>query len=106
MVRKLKFHEQKLLKKVDFIKWKGEDMMFENGVILRYRLRREDFSAYVPHWVVCSALGVADCLYSYWKVAKKIKNLIAMLSKLEPRDPFRMEITDKFLDKLYVILWK
>lgn len=45
MVRKLKFHEQKLLKKVDFISWKGDSDHREVRVIRKYRLqKREDYA--------------------------------------------------------------
>lgn len=33
MVRKLKFHEQKLLKKVDFLNWKVDNNLHEVKVI-------------------------------------------------------------------------
>lgn len=45
MVRKLKFHEQKLLKKVDFITWKADDSAQENKVLRKYHIRkREDYT--------------------------------------------------------------
>jgi U3 small nucleolar ribonucleoprotein protein IMP3 len=46
MVRKLKHHEQKLLKKVDFAKW-GEGEMRENLVTRKYFLQdRNDYKKY------------------------------------------------------------
>ncbi len=45
MVRKLKYHEQKLLKKVDFISWKVDRNVREIQVLRRYRItKREDYS--------------------------------------------------------------
>lgn len=45
MVRKLKYHEQKLLKKVDFISWKVDKNVREIQVLRRYRItKREDYS--------------------------------------------------------------
>lgn len=45
MVRKLKYHEQKLLKKVDFVSWKVEKNVREVQVLKRYRItKREDYS--------------------------------------------------------------
>lgn len=45
MVRKLKYHEQKLLKKVDFISWKVDRNVREVQVLRRYRItKREDYS--------------------------------------------------------------
>jgi len=44
MVRKLKFHEQKLLKKVDFLQWKHENNIREIQVMRRYHIQnREDY---------------------------------------------------------------
>ena len=45
MVRKLKYHEKKLLKKVDFISWKVDKNVREIQVLRRYRItKREDYS--------------------------------------------------------------
>lgn len=45
MVRKLKFHEQKLLKKVDFINWQIDNNLHESKVLRKYHIRkREDYT--------------------------------------------------------------
>lgn len=45
MVRKLKFHEQKLLKKVDFISWKVDNNLNEVKVMKKYHIqKREDYT--------------------------------------------------------------
>jgi len=67
MVRKLKFHEQKLLKKVDFLnvclsyslpfvfrlilgQWKQDANLREVKVMRRYHIQdREDYHKYTPH---------------------------------------------------------
>ena len=47
-MRKLKFHEQKLLKKVDFLEWKSDNNVRETTVMRRYHIQnREDYSKYV-----------------------------------------------------------
>lgn len=47
MVRKLKFHEQKLLKKVDFISWETDKNLHENKVMRRYHMKkREEYTLY------------------------------------------------------------
>lgn len=47
MVRKLKYHEQKLLKKVDFITWKVDNNSNENKILRRYHIqKREDYTKY------------------------------------------------------------
>ena len=44
MVRKLKHHEQKLLKKVDFLQWKHDDNVREIAILRRYHIqKREDY---------------------------------------------------------------
>ena len=42
MVRKLKFHEKKLLKKVDFISWKTDGNVREARILKRYHIQRRD----------------------------------------------------------------
>ncbi len=44
-MRELKFHEKKLLKKVDFYDWKTENNVHETKVVRRYHLQdREDYT--------------------------------------------------------------
>lgn len=48
MVRKLKFHEQKLLKKVDFIDWKVDNNLHEVKILKKYYIqKREDYATLV-----------------------------------------------------------
>ncbi len=43
-MRKLKHHEQKLLKKVDFLTWKQEENLREIKILRRYHIQdREDY---------------------------------------------------------------
>eukprot|EP01127_Copromyxa_protea_P020246 TRINITY_DN6739_c0_g1_i1.p1 TRINITY_DN6739_c0_g1~~TRINITY_DN6739_c0_g1_i1.p1 ORF type:complete len:186 (+),score=40.83 TRINITY_DN6739_c0_g1_i1:251-808(+) len=85
MERKLKFHEQKLLKKhTNFVgTWKKENTLHENEIIRRYYL--QDRSDY----------------YKYNQVCNMLKKLAAALSKLDSRDPFRIKMTEQLLEKLY-----
>ena len=49
MVRTLKFHEKKLLKKVDFINWdpKVDNSIHENKIMHRYAVdKREHYTIY------------------------------------------------------------
>jgi len=83
MERKLKYHEQKLLKKVDFIEWKKERNLREVAIIRRYRLQdREDYTRYN-------------------KLCMNIKKLAYMLQKMDPNDPFRIQMVDQLLEKLF-----
>lgn len=48
MVRKLKFHEQKLLKKVDFISWEVDNNLHELKIMKKFNVqKREDYTRYV-----------------------------------------------------------
>lgn len=52
MVRKLKYHEQKLLKKVDFINWEVDNNLHEVKVLRKYRIeKREDYTKWVSVWL-------------------------------------------------------
>jgi U3 small nucleolar ribonucleoprotein protein IMP3 len=47
-MRKLKFHEKKLLKKVNFLDWKRENNHREAHVMQRYHIvERDDYKKYV-----------------------------------------------------------
>ena len=82
-MRKLKFHEQKLLKKVDFFNWKNEKNIHEIKVLRRYHIQdREDYTRYN-------------------KICGMITSLVCKLRLIAPEDPFRMQITEQVLEKLY-----
>ncbi|KAG2225745.1 hypothetical protein INT45_011413 [Circinella minor] len=84
-MRQLKYHEQKLLKKVDFLQWKKDDNIREIKVIRRYHLQqREDY-------------------HKYNKLVGNIKQLANKISLLDSRDPFRTEQEKALLDKLYMM---
>ena len=83
MVRKLKYHEQKLLRKVDFISWKSDSTLKENTVIRRYGLGdRKEYQAYSI-------------------LAGQIRKAANKLALLDPRDPYRIKKTDALLEKVY-----
>jgi U3 small nucleolar ribonucleoprotein protein IMP3 len=47
-MRELKFHEKKLLKKVDFLDWKNEDNIREIKILRRYYVQnRDDLKMYI-----------------------------------------------------------
>lgn len=83
MVRKLKFHEKKLLKKVDFISWKSDNNIREVKVLRKYHIqKREDYT-------------------KYNKICGMVRSLANKIKQLEPKDPFRIEATEQLLEKLY-----
>lgn len=64
MVRKLKFHEQKLLRKTDFISYKSDNDHRDKAVIRRYMIQKpEDYHKYNRICGVCSVPG-PDCILS------------------------------------------
>lgn len=83
MVRKLKYHEQKLLKKLDFINWKQDDNLREVKILRRYHVQdREDY-------------------HTYNKVCGMVTKMVSIIRTLEQNDPERIEMTELLLDKLY-----
>ncbi|KAK8048825.1 U3 small nucleolar ribonucleoprotein IMP3 [Apiospora phragmitis] len=81
MVRKLKHHEQKLLKKVDFITYKSDNNHRDHEVIRRY-----DF--------VCT-------MDAYNRLCGSIRQYAHKLSQLSPESAFRRKHEDLLLEKLY-----
>uniref|UniRef100_A0AAZ3NYD3 Small ribosomal subunit protein uS4 N-terminal domain-containing protein n=1 Tax=Oncorhynchus tshawytscha TaxID=74940 RepID=A0AAZ3NYD3_ONCTS len=83
MVRKLKFHEQKLLKKVDFINWEVDNNLHEVKVLRRYHIeKREDYT-------------------KYNKLSRNIRELAQKIRDLDEKDGFRAHSTGQLLEKLY-----
>ncbi|KAL3870319.1 hypothetical protein ACJMK2_038394 [Sinanodonta woodiana] len=82
MVRKLKYHEKKLLKKVDFISWEVDNNLHELKVMKKYYIqRREDYT-------------------KYNKLSRHIRELARKIKELDVKDPFRTEATSQLLEKL------
>lgn len=83
MVRKLKYHEQKLLKKVDFLEWKQDQGHRDTQVMRTYHIQnREDY-------------------HKYNRICGDIRKLAHKLSLLPPTDPFRHKHEKLLLEKLY-----
>eukprot|EP01112_Ceratiomyxa_fruticulosa_P003846 TRINITY_DN1415_c0_g1_i1.p1 TRINITY_DN1415_c0_g1~~TRINITY_DN1415_c0_g1_i1.p1 ORF type:complete len:182 (+),score=31.50 TRINITY_DN1415_c0_g1_i1:179-724(+) len=84
-MRKLKHHEQKLLKKVDIFGWNNTRDQYEHSIISRYKIKnRDDF-------------------IKYKKLVDMIKQLKEEILKLDAKDPFREKMTTLLLEKLYEI---
>eukprot|EP00771_Trimastix_marina_P001502 gnl/Trimastix_PCT/2583.p1 GENE.gnl/Trimastix_PCT/2583~~gnl/Trimastix_PCT/2583.p1 ORF type:complete len:183 (+),score=22.87 gnl/Trimastix_PCT/2583:43-591(+) len=82
-MRLLRYHEQKLLKKVNFLQWKKEGNLREVRVLRRYHIQdREDYR-------------------KYNKLCGHITSLVSQLKKLPEEDSIRIELAQKLLDKLY-----
>ncbi|WAR30947.1 IMP3-like protein, partial [Mya arenaria] len=83
MVRKLKFHEKKLLKKVDFISWNVDNNLHELKVMKKYYIqRREDYT-------------------KYNKLSRQVRELVRRIKELDVKDPFRQEAVGQILEKLH-----
>ncbi|GLH04347.1 40S ribosomal protein S9 [Gryllus bimaculatus] len=85
MVRKLKFHEQKLLKKVDFISWELDNNLHEVKIMRKYHIKkREDY-------------------VKYKKLSFEVREVARKIRDLDPKDSFRTEYSALLLEKLYII---
>ncbi|KAI0938964.1 Small subunit (SSU) processome component [Taiwanofungus camphoratus] len=83
MVRQFKYHEQKLLKKVDFLNWKQDANLREVKVMRRYHIQdREDY-------------------HKYNKLCGALRGYAHRLSLLPAQDPFRARMEGALLGKLY-----
>ncbi|KAG1655085.1 hypothetical protein FOA52_004225 [Chlamydomonas sp. UWO 241] len=81
-MRELKFHEKKLLKKVDFLKFKNEDNLRELQVMRRYHIQdRDDYK-------------------KYNKIVGMVTKLTNVMKQLDSRDATRIELTEHLLNKL------
>ncbi|KAK1629826.1 hypothetical protein QYE76_004141 [Lolium multiflorum] len=82
-MRKLGFHERKLLKRTNFLEYPPEGGHREAAVTQRYCLvERDDYKKY--NGICC--------------MTQKLVNII---KQMDPRDPFRIEMTDMLIDKLF-----
>ncbi|XP_071559931.1 U3 small nucleolar ribonucleoprotein protein IMP3-like [Temnothorax nylanderi] len=85
MVRKLKYHEQKLLKKVDFLSWQADHNLHEVKILKRYCIqKRSDYTVYN-------------------KLSRDIRELGRKIKEVEPDHPFRIEQGAVLLEKLYMM---
>ncbi|KAI3381240.1 hypothetical protein SNEBB_002072 [Seison nebaliae] len=84
MVRKLKYHEQKLLKKVDLFR-QSDEAINEKECLSKFRIRkRQD-------------------LIAYRQLSRRIRELAHKIRDLDENDPFRTQCTKVLIQKLYDI---
>ncbi|VFQ58453.1 unnamed protein product [Cuscuta campestris] len=82
-MRKLKPHERKLLKRANLFVWDRENGHREGLVMQRYRLvERDDYK-------------------KYSRLCRETQKLVNILKQMDAGDPFRIEMTDALLEKLY-----
>ncbi len=84
-LRKLKYHERRLLKKVDFLQWKTDDSLRQTKILRRYHIqRREDY-------------------VKYNKLCGMVKKIALKLKALDPTDTYRVRTTEELINKLYAM---
>jgi len=82
-MRPLKYHEQKLLRKVDFMQFKRENTLREMQIIRRYHVQnRDDYQ-------------------KYNRLVGHTTKLANALRKLDTMDPYRIKMTEQLLEKLF-----
>ena len=84
-MRQLKYHESRLLKKADFLTWKGEDNLRFNAILRRYHISEP------------------DDLLKYQKLCGGVTAVIAKLRALPSASAFRAAATQALLRKLYAL---
>ena len=83
MVRKLKYHEQKLLKKVNFVSWEASNNLHEVKIMKRYCIqKREDYTLYN-------------------KLSREIRELVRKIKDLDPKSKDRTEMSGAMIEKLH-----
>ena len=82
-MRHLKYHEQKLMKKVNLYDWQDERSQSEATIINRFQLK--DRTEYIK----------------YKKLVIGTQKFVNQLKDLPTNDPVRIELTQKLLEKLY-----
>ncbi len=85
MVRKLKFHEKKLLKKVDFINWEADNNLHEVKVMKKFFIQKRE------HYTL------------YNRLSRDIRDVVRMIKDLDPKSQHRTDMSAAFLEKLYTI---
>uniref|UniRef100_A0AC35GXT9 U3 small nucleolar ribonucleoprotein IMP3 n=1 Tax=Panagrolaimus sp. PS1159 TaxID=55785 RepID=A0AC35GXT9_9BILA len=83
MVRKLKFHEQKLLKKVDYVNWSSDNNVHEGKILRKFAIRkREHYSTYNT-------------------LARQIRDIAQLIRDLPDKNPNKAKLSRKLLTKLF-----
>jgi U3 small nucleolar ribonucleoprotein protein IMP3 len=104
MVRKLKYHEQKLLRKVDFTTYKGDNDHREAAVVRRYNIQKPaDYGKYNRLCGVSLHFQIDKKTCMKLTPLQSLKQLAHRLSALPPTSPFRHKHETLLLSKLHDI---
>lgn len=119
MVRKLKHHEQKLLKKVNLVDWDHKSLK-ELKYMRKYHLTREEYTKCVATSASCNrrppggssarlssltgnpALLPARTRRRYNKLIHQVREVVHQLKELD-EDEFRIEASNQLTAKLHAI---
>ncbi|OHS97955.1 S4 domain containing protein [Tritrichomonas foetus] len=83
MGRKLKYHEQKLLKKTNLFQWKKENNVRIGEIMARYCLQS------------------SEEYHNYNRLVGKIQQFANFLRQMDPDDKVRITLTKQFVDRIY-----
>uniref|UniRef100_A0A8R1EUP7 Ribosomal_S4 domain-containing protein n=2 Tax=Caenorhabditis japonica TaxID=281687 RepID=A0A8R1EUP7_CAEJA len=83
MVRKLKTHEQKLLKKTDFMSWQVDQQGRQGDMLRKFHVTKREHYA------------------TYNTLAAKSREVAELIKNLPQGDPFRAKCIDDVLKKFY-----
>ncbi|KAI1729622.1 s4 domain-containing protein [Ditylenchus destructor] len=83
MVRKLKFHEQKLLKKVDFVNWTTDNSPHENKIMRKYHVEKRE------HYTL------------YNKLSREVREIAKRIRDMNDKNPNKAILARRLLGKLY-----
>jgi len=78
-MRKLKYHEKKILKKVDFVNWRHS--IKEVAIMRRYNINRQEYQA-------------------YFKLSREIKQIAQEIIDLKD-EPTKARLTEALVEKAY-----
>ena len=83
MGRKLKYHEQKLLKKTNLVQWRKENNIRIGDIMARFGLES------------------SEEYHDYNRLVGKINSLTNFIRQMDPDDKVRISITKQFVDRLF-----
>lgn len=103
MVRKLKHHEQKLLRKVDFTTYAGDNNHRDAAIIRRYAIQKP--ADYAKYNKICGVRtldtsSLFENILTLFFRMQSLRQLAHKLAALPPDDPVRLSHEKLLLDKL------
>ncbi|VDM60754.1 unnamed protein product [Angiostrongylus costaricensis] len=98
MVRKLKLHEKKLLKKTDFVQWEVDHHGKQTEQMRKYHvIKREHYSLY--NKLAAEVIALRNILLLCCPIT--VRSIAEKLKELPLNEPFRVRSVREMLSKLY-----